>query len=203
MENLKRNKSHFLFGSLIILFGIGIFCYPFFKTRVVEYQEEKKVEHFFDANTQKDEIIIYEDKTTSNQEKSYIGVLEIPIINLKKGFYEISDINNNVNKNIQVISGSDMPNVVNGTFILAGHSGSGTYAHFKNLHKLSLNNEMYVYYGGYKYSYKVVNIYDVEKTGKVKIKRDANKTYLVLITCRQRTNYQTVFVAELLSKAKY
>ena len=96
-----------------------------------------------------------------------------------------------------------MPDKVNGTFILAGHSGSGTFSHFKNLHKLSLNDNVYVYYSGYKYSYKVVNIYDVKKTGKVEIKRDINKTYLVLITCRDGTDYQIVFIAELLSKEKY
>ena len=142
-------------------------------------------------------------KINTTQKEPYIGILEIPLLNLKKGFYKIDDVNNNVNRNIQVIKGSDMPNVVNGTFILAGHSGSGVYSHFKNLYKLSLNDDLYIYYGENKYSYKIVDIYDVEKNGKVKIKRDGNQTYLVLITCRYNTNKQIVIIAELLSKEKY
>ena len=205
MENLKRSRKHFfVFGSLIALFGIGIFCYPFFKTKVVEYQEEKKVAQFFEISSQeKENIIDKKEKINTTQKEPYIGILEIPLLNLKKGFYKIDDVNNNVNRNIQVIKGSDMPNVVNGTFILAGHSGSGVYSHFKNLYKLSLNDDLYIYYGENKYSYKIVDIYDVEKNGKVKIKRDGNQTYLVLITCRYNTNKQIVIIAELLSKDKY
>ena len=69
---------------------------------------------------------------------------------------------------------------------------------FPGVESISLNDKLYIYYNENKYSYKVVNIYDVEKTGKVKIKRDANKTYLVLITCRHNTNKQIVIIAELL-----
>ncbi len=204
MINIKESKSHVIFGSLLIIFGIGVFIFPYIYNQYQEKQEELKIEQFFYKETSKEEnIVIEEEKTNLDQENNYIGILEIPIISLQKGFYDVNDINNNVNKNIQIINKSDMPDKVNGTFILAGHSGSGTFSHFKNLHKLSLNDNVYVYYSGYKYSYKVVNIYDVKKTGKVEIKRDINKTYLVLITCRDGTDYQIVFIAELLSKEKY
>lgn len=204
MINIKESKSHIIFGSLLIIFGIGVFIFPYIYNQYQEKQEELKIEQFFYKETSKEEnIVIEEEKTNLDQENNYIGILEIPIISLQKGFYDVNDINNNVNKNIQIINKSDMPDKVNGTFILAGHSGSGTFSHFKNLHKLSLNDNVYVYYSGYKYSYKVVNIYDVKKTGKVEIKRDINKTYLVLITCRDGTDYQIVFIAELLSKEKY
>ena len=204
MINIKESKSHVIFGSLLIIFGIGVFIFPYIYNQYQEKQEELKIEQFFYKETSKEEnIVIEEEKTNLDQENNYIGILEIPIIRLQKGFYDVNDINNNVNKNIQIINKSDMPDKVNGTFILAGHSGSGTFSHFKNLHKLSLNDNVYVYYSGYKYSYKVVNIYDVKKTGKVEIKRDINKTYLVLITCRDGTDYQIVFIAELLSKEKY
>ena len=204
MINIKESKSHVIFGSLLIIFGIGVFIFPYIYNQYQEKQEELKIEQFFYKETSKEEnIVIEEEKTNLDQENNYIGILEIPIISLQKGFYDVNDINNNVNKNIQIINKSDMPDKVNGTFILAGHSGSGTFSHFKNLHKLSLNDNVYVYYSGYKYSYKVVNIYDVKKTGKVEIKRDINKTYLVLITCRDDTDYKIVFIAELLSKEKY
>ena len=96
-----------------------------------------------------------------------------------------------------------MPNIVNGTFILAGHSGSSIYSYFRNLNKLELNNKIYVYYNGYKYSYEVTNIYDIEKTGKIKIEKESNMTALVLITCRHNTNKQIVIIADLLNEEKY
>ena len=47
------------------------------------------------------------------------------------------------------------------------------------------------------YTYKVVNIYDVDKNGKVEIKRNLSKTTLTLITCRHNTEKQIVMILEL------
>ena len=47
--------------------------------------------------------------------------------------------------------------------------------------------------------YKIVNIYDEEKTGRVRILRDKEKTTLTLITCTKDDKYhQTVYIAELI-----
>ena len=53
-------------------------------------------------------------------------------------------------------------------------------------------------YGSYnnkKYIYKIDNIYNEEKTGKVRIFRNKNKTTLTLITCTKDDDYhQTIYI---------
>lgn len=122
-------------------------------------------------------------------------VLSIPKINLNQEFYPNDKVKNNVDKGIQVIDGSTMPNK-NGNLILASHSGSSSIAYFKHLDLLNIGDKVYVIYMGKKYSYIISSIYDVEKTGFVEIKRD-NRQTLTLITCKKNTNKQTVFIGYL------
>ena len=45
---------------------------------------------------------------------------------------------------------------------------------------------------------KVVNLYEIEKTGKANIVRNVEKSTLTLITCKQNTNKQIVYICELI-----
>lgn len=117
----------------------------------------------------------------TNDEK--LGVIEIPKINLKRYLYKVDAYQNNVDKNIEVLKSSDMPDVKEGNLILAGHNGNTSVGHFRNLHKLSLGDDIIVNYKGKSYNYEVSKIYDVLKTGTVAIKRDKNKNTITLITC--------------------
>lgn len=117
----------------------------------------------------------------TNDEK--LGVIEIPKINLKRYLYKVDAYQNNVDKNIEVLKSSDMPDVKEGNLILAGHNGNTSVGHFRNLHKLSLADDIIVNYKGKSYNYEVSKIYDVLKTGTVVIKRDKNKNTITLITC--------------------
>lgn len=117
----------------------------------------------------------------TNDEK--LGVIEIPKINLKRYLYKVDAYQNNVDKNIEVLKSSDMPDVKDGNLILAGHNGNTSVGHFRNLHKLSLGDDIIVNYKGKSYNYEVSKIYDVLKTGTVAIKRDKNKNTITLITC--------------------
>lgn len=135
--------------------------------------------------------------------KEYIGYLEIKKINLKQGLVSKNSYYNNVKYNIQMLQTSDYPDKSLGNVILAAHSGSGYLAFFKNLYKLSLNDEANVYYKNYIYKYKIVNIYNVPKNGKVKVVRDVHKNTLTLITCTYKSKTeQTVYILELVSKVK-
>ena len=129
-------------------------------------------------------------------------VLEIPKINLKKEVYPNNQEKNTVDKGIQVISGSSMPNIQNCNFILAAHSGNSNIAYFKSLDKLSYNSEVYVYYQNRKYRYIIGDIYDVLKTGYVEIKRNKNKSAITLITCKKGTNLHTVYIGYLITATK-
>ena len=120
--------------------------------------------------------------------------IEIPKINLKQEFYPNDKEKNQVDKNIQVIETSKMPDIPQGNLILAAHSGSSQVGYFKHLDKLKINDSVYIYYQNKKYKYVIKKIYDVEKTGYVNIKRNKNKQTLTLITCKKNTNKQTVYI---------
>lgn len=211
----KKEQLIKLVASFIFLIGsfmyIGRIAYNYY----VELRDYNKAQEFLNIGKEEVEEIKVnideeeikeqqkqEEKKTSNY--NYIGVLEIPKINIKRGFLNIKDKGNNVNKNLQVIKGSDMPNVKNGNLIIAAHSGNSYISYFKNLHKLSNDDVAYVYFNNIKYTYKVAGKYDVEKNGKVTIHRDNKKNTLTLITCSQTDKTkQIVYILELESEENY
>ena len=135
--------------------------------------------------------------------KEFIGYLEIKKINLKQGLVSKNSYYNDVKYNIQMLTTSDYPDKELGNVILAAHSGTGYLAFFKNLYKLKEGDEAVIYYKNYVYKYKIVNIYNVPKNGKVKVVRDVEKTCLTLITCTYKSKTeQTVYILELTSKEK-
>jgi len=132
---------------------------------------------------------------------NYIGYLEIPKINLKKGFVDIKSKDNNVNKNVAIMKDSVYPDVDGSLMVMASHNGTCWNCYFKNLKKLSNNDIIYLYYDDVRYTYKLVNIYEVKKTGKVSIYRNSRKTTLALVTCKWGTkDTQVVYIAELQNK---
>lgn len=211
----KKEQLIKLVASFIFLIGsfmyIGRIAYNYY----VELRDYNKAQEFLKIGKEEIEEIKVdideekikeqpkqEEKKTSNY--NYIGVLEIPKINIKRVFLNIKDKGNNVNKNLQVIKGSDMPNVKNGNLIIAAHSGNSYISYFKNLYKLSNEDVAYVYFNNIKYTYKVVGKYDAEKSGKVTIHRDNKKNTLTLITCSQTDKTkQIVYILELESEENY
>lgn len=137
------------------------------------------------------------DKLVGQIKDEYVGILEIKKIKLKRGFYSIDSNNNNVDKNIMVINSSDMPDVYLGNLILASHSGNSNISYFKNLDKLEIGDIASVYYLKNKYNYKLVNYYEVDKSGVVQIIKNNDVNCLTLITCKKNTNKQLVFIFEL------
>lgn len=215
-KNIDRKEQLIkLVASFIFLIGsfmyIGRIAYNYY----IELRDYNKAQEFLNIGKEEVEEIKVnideeeikeqpkqEEKKTSNYK--YIGVLEIPKINIKRGFLNIKDKGNNVNKNLQVIKGSDMPNVKNGNLIIAAHSGNSYISYFKNLHKLSNDDVAYVYFNNIKYTYKVAGKYDAEKNGKVTIHRDNKKNTLTLITCSQTDKTkQIVYILELESEENY
>ena len=206
IKEKSKNKNHsLLIGSLLILFGLSLIFVDWYKEYKKVKADEKLVETFFDDRNIFEEKLIEEkeEKEIEKQtvEEKYIAILEIPKISLKRGLVSTKSNKNNVDYNIQIISSSNTPDKEKGNFILAGHSGSGYSAFFKNLDKLQIDDYSYVYYENQKYIYKVVNIYEVEKTGVVEIRRNYDKTTLTLITCTKGDDTkQTVIISELVNK---
>ena len=135
---------------------------------------------------------------------NYIAFLEIEKLNLNQGLLPIDNYYNNVDYHIEILKVSDFPDVINGNFILAAHSGNSSISYFKNLYKLELGDTAKVYYQSKVYNYQIVNIYKEEKDGSVGIYRDLNKTTLTLITCsRNDKEHQTIYILELIGVETY
>lgn len=212
----NKNKSQLIIiGSLFLIIGgistIGFKYYQNYQKNNIEQQQidefievQRDVEITHDIDTEPVEEPKEEVKENIVQkEEDFIAVIEIPKIDLRKGIYSKESSNNNVNKNIEILKESDMPDKNNGNFILAGHSGNSRIAYFKNLPKLENNDIAYVYYNGGRYVYKLVNSYEIEKTGEATINRNGQKSTLTLITCKHNTNKQIIFIFELMKDGEY
>lgn len=141
---------------------------------------------------------VYQQSSREIDYSKYVGVLEIPKIGLKRGFYNTSSRCNTIEYNVAMIPGSTMPDVANGNLMLMAHSGDAYISFFAYLYRLNVGDSAYVTYNGKKYQYRIVNIYTVPKTGKVAIYRNYDRTTLTMITCTKNDDTkQTVYIAEL------
>ena len=213
VKNKKLNKKKrispntvALIGAFVITLGGFFILYNFIsdkKLLAYDYMNEQIYNEteteIYSVNTTEVTADEEETKTQNYQDiESYIGYLEIPKIKFKRGFYNINSSLNTVEANIEVIKGSEMPDVTNGNLIIAGHSGTGWKAFFKDLYKLEVGDEAIVTYAGINYKYKITNIYKEKNTGTVSIKRNYDKTTLTLITCtKDDSSTQTIYIAEL------
>ena len=207
-HNKKKRVSQNIIaaiGAVIVLIGGFFLSYNYIQAKkIVAY--DYMANAFYDGT--KVEIVEGEEQKEELEEvalpeevtNEYIGYLNIPKINLTKGFLDVRSTENDVEKNILVVAGSNYPDTKKGNLILAGHSGTGWKAFFNDLYKLTNGDVAYVTYKGKKYTYQIVNIYKQPKTGSIAIYRDYEKTTLTLITC---TNWdstsQTVYIAELVN----
>lgn len=203
-EKEKRISPSVLAAILAVIILIGGFFLSY------NYIQSKKIVAFdYMANvfySNNKDVFAEEDgikREESNSDEGpvtneYIGYLNIPKINLTKGFLDKRSTENDVEKNILVVENSQYPDVENGNLILAGHSGTGWKAFFNDLYKLEKGDVAYIRYKNKKYTYKIVNIYKHQKTGTIAIYRNYDKTTLTLVTCTNNdSTTQTIYIAEL------
>lgn len=215
--NKKQNKKQkrispnttAIIATITILIG-GFFLFNNYVQAKKEIAYDYISNVFYeDDNLQKIKEVIVEQEEKKEEVKEelpesyndeYIGYLNIPKINLTKGFLDKRSTENDVEKNILVVDGSTYPDVDKGNFILAGHSGTGWKAFFNDLHELNVGDTAYVTYKNKKYIYKITNIYKQSKTGKIAIYRNYDKTTLTLVTCTNNdSKTQTIYISELQS----
>lgn len=211
--NIKKSQI-LLFGSFLVFIGIILIGYNTFIALREEVYSDLKLDIVSDtvttqsiegvpvaeniSNEEYSEIQEYVEQPTQqiNYDK-YLGVLEIPRISLKRGFYGLDNRYNNIQYNVTLVNGSTMPDVVNGNLILMAHSGDAYISFFAYLFRLNIDDTAYVTYKGIKYTYKIVNIYNVPKTGQVTIKRNYDRTTMTLITCtKDNDQSQTIYILE-------
>lgn len=207
IKNRKLSRV-FIIGSLFILLGITLISLKIYSNYYLDKQEDKAIQEYLDYKP--DTTVKVDNSTTTIKEEketvtyNYIAVLEIPKINLKRGLFPINDKNNNVDKKVEILKNSDMPNVTNGTLALAGHSGNSRIAYFHKLYKLKENDQVYIYYQNEKYIYQVSKIERQDKDGTISFTKTKDTTELILTTCdQQNKGKQIVVVAKLVDKIPY
>ena len=160
MQNVHTRKTLVFLGVCIFTFGIILLLSNYFNEKVDNaysymnnlllnrnetFDMQEEVDSISESTSsfqeqqpeeQKKEPEVYVDP----YEKYYIGSLSIPKINLQKGFVSVDSKYNTVSKNIQVVKGSNYPDVDKGNFIIAAHSGTSYLAYFKNLYKLTIGD---------------------------------------------------------------
>lgn len=204
----KRMSPHVtaFIGAAITLIGGFFLSYNYVQAKkIIAYDYMSNL--FYNGNEvititeeEKTNKPIVEEKLPEEVTNEYIGYLIIPKINLTKGFLDVRSTENDVEKNILVVDGSNYPDTDRGNLILAGHSGTGWKAFFNELYQLQVGDTAYVTYKDKKYVYRIANIYKQPKTGKLAIYRDYDKTTLTLITCTNNdSGTQTIYIAELTS----
>ena len=197
-------------SALLIMIGGYFISFNYVQSKKVYAYDYVSTEFFFFFFEEGTPVVIKKEKEEEKPEyiqdyddvitNEYIGYLIIPKINLTKGFLDRRSSENDVEKNIYIVDGSTYPDVEKGNFIIAAHSGPGWQAFFNDLYQLTTGDQIYVTYKGKKYTYQLTNIYKQEKTGKIAIYRNYEKSTLTLITC---TNHdltsQTVYISELIN----
>ena len=198
------------FGFILVIIGILIFILYFMYKGIINKKCQDDINDYINKTSQiieKKEEIVEEplnEKKESIININYIAIIEIPKINLKKGLVNKNSDENNINQNIQILKESSMPDVENGNLILAAHSGNSSVAFFNKLYQLDNDDDIYVYYNGIKYDYKIIKKYDIKKTGKAKIISSKGDRLVTLITCNpNRDGYQTVVIGKQVSKINY
>lgn len=211
LERYHKNAKITL-SILFIFAGIGLISYTYFdsiKSNVynemnIRYLEQQIVlseplEEIV-VETPTTEVVTTTTKVTVDSRDNYIGYLEVPDVNIKRGFVSLDSKYNSVGYNVMLIEGSTMPDVKNGNLILAAHRGNSSVSFFNDLYKLDRRDKAIVTYNGKKYTYELVTSYEESKDGVLTIKRNADVSTLTLITCtRKNKKTQTVFIFELVS----
>ena len=209
MEYIKvrKNKKYLLLiliGIFLIVISISFHLFDYINEVNYENINQEKIEDFFEIENKDEDIITNETKLEDNKQNDiFMAVLEIPKINLKRGIYDKSNINNNVDKNIFILNESILPSEeVNSHILLASHSGNSYISYFRNLYKLNINDKVYFYYQGIKYIYEISDKYEIEKTGTIKLSFD-NQDDIALMTCINNTNKQLIYRGIKIKKIEY
>ena len=193
----KRNKKKLLtptlvsaISALLIMIGGYLVSYNYVQSKKVYAYDYVSTEFFAEKDEEGTPVVIKKEKEKEEEKPEYIQEDDPVISNEYIGYL----------KNIYIVDGATYPDVEKGNFIIAAHSGPGWQAFFNDLYQLTTGDQIYVTYKGKKYTYQLTNIYKQEKTGKIAIYRNYEKSTLTLITC---TNHdltsQTVYISELIN----
>lgn len=201
---LKRNNNIYIISYILIIFGILLIIYYFISSKIAYNIEINKINDYIKYTSINNNHDSINENNIDSDKEEYNMIIEIPKINLMKGIYDINSSKNNVDYNIEVLKESViLDNDIN-SLILASHNGNSKVSYFREVNKLVIDDEIYIYYNGNKYIYVVEDIYDVLKDGDVEISKNDSLCSLTLITCKNNSNdRQLVIISSLKDKLNY
>lgn len=183
-----------IISPIIIMLSLAMFCSYHIYYYFLDKEDNNLVEEYYKKNEEKETNVVT--KVNYSKKEEYLGIIRIPKINLKQGFYSIDSKNNDINKSVTILKESTMPNENGSIIYLIAHSGSGYLAFFKDLDKLKINDIIYLDIDNNSYKYIVNDIYELDMKGKIVVNHNIHDNYLVLSTCGDG-NRQLVITSKL------
>lgn len=203
MQTRKKNKYR-LIGILFVVIGIIVGIIPIFLKSKEQKEMNAQIDSFLESPSSPSRTSDVVLSPPIEEEETFLMVLEIPKVNLRRGIYSKDSKWNSIEYNVTILEESNFPDEEYGNVILAAHNGPADIAYFNQLHQLEVGDMAYVYYNGIKYGYEVSDIYDVAKDGTVEISRNQNLNTLTLITCKKNTSdRQLVIILYLTETVRY
>lgn len=118
--------------------------------------------------------------------------LSIPKLNLKESIYLKDSKYNDVTQEFYLFLAEEESSQM----VILSHSRNEKVSYFNHLDDLQIFDEIIVTIKGTRYFFKVMDIYQEEKDGKIIIK-NSNEMSLTLVICTKYTNHlQTIIIAK-------
>lgn len=195
------NRIIIILGIIILITGVSMLSYSFYQDNKYKNEDKELLNEFFENYEEEkglEQIDIKEKFISQENFKRYDGVIEIPKISLKTGIVKSDNDYSTMNRYVSIHPKSDMPDYENGNLILFAHNGNSRVSYFKNIYKLNKDDKIFIYYNNQKYTYKVINKYDVYMMDNIPLNRIEDKNIVTLITCKKgNRDYRTIIVGEL------
>lgn len=197
-------KEKYHISLIMIVLSLALFSSYHIYYYFLNQKDDVLIEKYFNKSEAVIDNVNLVSETVNKEneinEEEYLGIIEIPKIKLQEGFFGVLSKNNNVSTSVTLLSSSVMPDKDNSIIYLAAHSGTGYLAFFKNLNKLTNEDIINITYKNKKYTYTITDIYEYPKIGSIIVNRNINDDYLVLTTCSNHKDMQTVIVSKLIKK---
>ena len=187
-------EKKYIYNSIIIILYLAACLWIY-----------KNADYETNTNSVKQNFISYDNKgnivvnLSASSDKKIIATLEIPKIRLSENIYKISNQQKDVDKNVVILENSTFPVEKTSFVFIAAHSGSGKYAYFNNLDKLSTGDTVKLYYKNKLFTYTVEKSFETDKDGTLEVTKHS-KHALVLTTCSKKDDNKQLVVQCILKE---
>ena len=178
-----------MFKRLLIIILICLTFKGIYTMAITDRVESKIVNENEFQNIKINKKIFESDLPSSN----VYNFLKIDKINLQRRLYDKNDINNDVDKNVELLYPDSLRDIENSNVVLAAHSGSASIAFFDDLDRLELGDNITLIVNKQNYFYEVKKVEEVIKDGNIEI-ASQNRNLLYLTTCSKNDDGKQLII---------